>query len=518
MPEINRKADSILLSMVESEVCANKVISQNMTGYSFDDKYSFEEDQFNNCVDDYLSTALPFSKTGRSPLNAAVKHCSVKYISFIDCGSIAMNGLDEEFKTVLDRYSKQTAMWVDNMDKFNCSLQNEQLAEGLCKEWTTDGFKLKQTYLDEFQLEIEFTERVKEFREIWLSFIMDNLDIVKVKRDIRLLSLVDQMYSLLRSENNFEEIAIQANDMLNKAIIVESTERSTSGFEYTSSEIYSTHVLTVEEYYGLITRRSEKLIESTTTNAGIADKAFGMIKDPITMFGEYENKIDSENFKLDFFVQRNVHDMVIPAMLTGAAIKIAAGSLSNVTVNTKKKKTLLWVSQKAEWLMLTPFFALMPLLMTIYVSINIIYVIVKGMIIIPTQITLLFKSGLTPDVIFKEFVQMLLVAFGKMLGFALALVTTHLIMAICLKSFDYIEVLKGDKVLHSLGDISRFISLTMLTVILSTAVLLKKIHFISEFLDKKFTIRGTGSNDLIKNDDGVNQAKSIQAKAQNILN
>ncbi|MCK8072453.1 hypothetical protein [Vibrio sp. 1CM23M] len=517
LPKIQEKSDSVLLSMVESEVCAIRSISQNTTGYSFTDKDSFQEDLYNNCIEEYLPTAPKFSETGRSPLNSAVKHCSVKYITSKDCGSIAVNDLDEGFKIVLNDYSKKTATWVDNLDRFNCSLQDPEIAEGLCKEWTPEGFKLKQTYLDEFQLEIEFTDRVSESRETWSNYILENLDVVKAKRDVMLLSLLDQMYSLLRSEDNFDEVAIQTEDMINQVVVIEGLDRSTAGNEFGNAEVYSAYIFSVDAYYGLITRKSEKLLDSNDLNIGVTEQAFKMIEEPLSMFGEYENKIDNENFKLDFFVQRRVHDAAMQTMLAGAIIKVGAGGLSNMTVSTKKKKMLLWLSQKGEWLMLSPIIALMPLMMMFYAVINIMYILLKGMIIISFQILMFFKPGVKSDTIIKELIMMLIVSIGKMLSFPLALITTHLLMSIIFTSFDYVEILNGDQKLSSLNDLSRFITLSILNIVLSTVVFLKQISLIGQVLDKKFSVSETSSNKLMEDNDGINQTQSLKAKGQNLL-
>ncbi|EIV8508237.1 hypothetical protein MA785_000832 [Vibrio parahaemolyticus] len=518
IPSIYQKADSITSSMLKSEVCVSKSIANNMSGYSFDDKFSYAEDDYQNCLNEYVKTAPSFTQTGRSPLNSAIKHCSAQFGNFVDCGKIALNNTDAGLKQTLKAHNDKVIEWVNKSEGYNCSIQDQEKAVGFCKDWTSEGFKLKTEIAGKVELKADFIALVSGFRENWENHVIDNLDVVKLERQIRLLSFVDQMYSLLRTNKNYEAVATQTKIILDSVLVVEGYERNSPlNIEYMNTESYSTNIQNVDEFYGLVARQAEEIMNTVETNAGVVDKAFGMFKDPMLLYGQYENKVDKENFKLDFFVQRKVHDLAIPAMMTGVAVKIAAGSLSNVTVNTKKKKALLWLAQKGEWLMATPIITLVPVLMVAFVAINIVFAIVLSMLILIVKLFLLYRSNTKFEGVLYEILNVLLKAFVEVISFIFALVFTHILMAIVFASFGYIEVLNGDKVFNSINDILLFTTMTILTVIMSTVLLISLTISIKNNLLRKFAINNVAQNDLINVDEGIQKSKNFGQRAKSAL-
>lgn len=510
---ITDKSDELILSMVSSQTCAMEYQQNTMNRFSMKDGASYEMSDIAQCIE---AVDPSFETTGRSGLNNAVRQCSVELSNIMDCGKVVIN--NPELKSVVSKYNAAIAEWLVLANASLCEGQDKQKATGFCREINNGEFSLIKEIKSVDQVNADYINLVSNFRTELRDVVVDNIDIVKEQREVVLLNLLDQTFSLIRGNNNFEGVGFQIETMLSDIIAIQGyqTDSVSNGYVDAKEEKENSSIQTIDDFYDTLNRDTVMLMSNKKLEDDVfMTSLFRYLNDPMLYFGNYAAESTKEGYKLDFFTQKSVYNMGLYSFTAGFVAKSLGSRLISSTSGMQQKKAASMLVFIGDKMMMASAIVFAPMVLIAYTMVNIVLLLFTAFIMTIVSIVLILVTKKPIEVVIDEIAQLWLSAFTKMFSFAAAMIFTHFLMVVVLSATTQIYNLQSYGVSVTPSQYLKFGAISIATIIFSSVVFFKLILFFDNKLTQKTTFR-QATNNRVDNVDGLTETKNIIHKINRI--
>lgn len=336
-----KHARRIVDQVTSSTICSLEYRQKVFTGYSFDDKNSYLDNEEIRCFDDMVATTPSFfnGSTGRTVGSYAAKYCSEKHGTMLtDCGVIEVPEKYGKLRTTLTTQAPKIEFYAKEWNDLKCSelaKEDEKMAESLCKEWGGSEFILPTASKTEEELEITAENVENELVTALKSDLVTEIIIENHYREISLLNILDQAIFLVWNDKEIdvtkesvEGIEKNSNLILNEVKTPTfKTRDATFGNEsYGNYNLYEHETAplgiprSIEDYRKQLRKQITEAHDSIIhTNYTVWDK----FEDPKLILGDYQNQVDKEDYSVDLWLPKSIKESYTVLFLAVAGSKIA---------------------------------------------------------------------------------------------------------------------------------------------------------------------------------------------------
>ncbi len=323
-----------------STICALEYRQKIFTGYNFDDKNSYLDNEEISCFDDIVSTTPSFfnGSTGRTVGSQAAKYCSSKYgTTLTDCGVVVIPEKYGKLRSSIQIHAPKIEFYTKEWNDYKCSelaKTDKTMAESLCKEWGGSEFVLPTTNKTEDQL-FEEAERIEA--ELITSLKTDLVTEIVVEdhyREISLLNILDQAIFLVWNDKDVTKDSVEGVEKHSNLILNEvktpvfSNRDAAFGHEEYGNYTVSEHEAAplgiprnIEDYRKQLRKKITEAHDNIFhTNYSVWDK----IEDPKLILGDYRNQVDKEDFSVDLWLPKSIKESYTVLFMAVAGAKIGA--------------------------------------------------------------------------------------------------------------------------------------------------------------------------------------------------
>ncbi|CCN46020.1 membrane hypothetical protein [Vibrio nigripulchritudo MADA3029] len=222
--EVSSLSKTFSESVMSSEVCAFSYVNKHITAsydYDFVDADIYEQDEFLKCIKEEKTNAGVFNMYGRSPLNYAVKVCSVKHHNVDhDCGSVVFNNTPIEVVSTLNITAPNIITASESMKKVYCKsvAQKElshQKSEYLCRNWNGSEFEILNTDIAEQELDTLIVKQVSLQTHELIDALARSIDNEENLSEQPLFGMSKNLYNLFFTDSHDGEVIEKVSGYLN---------------------------------------------------------------------------------------------------------------------------------------------------------------------------------------------------------------------------------------------------------------------------------------------------------------
>ncbi|QOD51736.1 hypothetical protein IC627_09565 [Photobacterium damselae subsp. piscicida] len=222
--EVSSLSKTFSESVMSSEICASTYVDKHITAtydYDFVESDIYKEDEFLKCIKEEKTNAGVFNMHGRSPLNYAVKVCSVKHHNVdYDCGSVVFNDTPVEVVSTLNITAPNIISASESMKKVYCkSVSAKELShqklEYLCRNWNGSGFEILKTDITEQELDSLIVKQVSLQTHELIDSLARSIDNEENLSEQPLFGMSKNLYNLFFTDSHDGEVVEKISGYLN---------------------------------------------------------------------------------------------------------------------------------------------------------------------------------------------------------------------------------------------------------------------------------------------------------------